>query len=79
MVGTTVVGNVCAILVAHIGRCGLFLVGLQQAVISLSCCSYRPLCVEYYIAWVRQAVRRLSWSEGHLSSPVMFNILEVLR
>ena len=32
VVGTTVVGIVCGILVVHIGRCGLFLVGLQQAV-----------------------------------------------
>ena len=38
MVETTVVG----ILVAHIGRCGHFFVGLQQAVISLSCCPCRP-------------------------------------
>ena len=30
---------VCGILVAHIGRCGLFFVGLQQAVTSLSNCN----------------------------------------
>ena len=36
VVETTVAGIACGILVAHIGRCGLFFVWLQQAVISLS-------------------------------------------
>ena len=44
---TTVVGIVCSVLVAHIGRCGLFFVRLQQAVICLSCCSCRPFCVNF--------------------------------
>ena len=69
----TVVGIVCGILAAHI------LVGVASSLSGYSMLFMQTNSCRILYSMVRWAVRRLSWSEGHLSSSIIFDTLEVLR